>query len=309
MKTDVHADDYALTPNVSKDILECMKAGKLDSISIIANTSFFEECMEDLYEAIPVMPYLPLMSVHLNLVEGKSEDGKFQYMSWGRLFALSYLIGKKNIIYTNMKSEISAQIKRCHEAIGKCMTIARENGIPCTQKGIRIDSHQHTHHIPIVWKALIDVIKEEGYDVEYIRNSKEPLLVFLAGTNLVRTYRPVNILKNRILSLYSHKIDRFCSKTGQGKMYLWGLIMSGCMDPDRVTSLQDRVYKKAQRDNRTLEILFHPGLMLESELSEEIGKAAADDFYLKDDRHKEKESVMNVSFKDRRGCDDNNDNI
>ncbi len=36
-RPDIHADDYALTLNTSKDMLECMRAGKLDSISIVTN--------------------------------------------------------------------------------------------------------------------------------------------------------------------------------------------------------------------------------------------------------------------------------
>ena len=51
-------------------MLECMLAGRLDSISIVPNTGCFEECMDMLYKAIPSMPFLPLMSVHINLVEG-----------------------------------------------------------------------------------------------------------------------------------------------------------------------------------------------------------------------------------------------
>ena len=38
-KIDIHADDYGYSLAVSRDILECMKAGCLDSISIICNTS------------------------------------------------------------------------------------------------------------------------------------------------------------------------------------------------------------------------------------------------------------------------------
>ena len=40
-KPDIHADDYALTLNTSKDMLACMQAGRLDSISIVPNMSCF----------------------------------------------------------------------------------------------------------------------------------------------------------------------------------------------------------------------------------------------------------------------------
>ena len=310
MKIDIHADDYALTPNTSKDMIECMKAGKLNSISIVPNTKYFSECMDMLYEAIPSMPFLPLMSVHIDLVEGssltgtsdeisiyKNEDGRtLLNLSWGKLFALSYLIGRKNRIYKCLEDEIAAQIKRCGEAINRCVDTANKSGIPYAGKGLRIDSHQHAHHIPIVWEALTKVLEREGITPEYIRNSKEPLWVFLSEKSLIRTYRPVNIIKNRILALYSHKIDRYCVKNHIQKMYLWGLIMSGRMDSERIEKLIGKVYKKAERDKRDIEILFHPGLMLEEEYNGDVAKDAADDFYLKEDRHVEKDAVMNINF-------------
>ena len=46
---DIHADDYALTVHTSHDILSCLRAGKLDSISIVPNTACFRACMDLLY--------------------------------------------------------------------------------------------------------------------------------------------------------------------------------------------------------------------------------------------------------------------
>ena len=66
------------------------------------------------------------------------------------------------------------------------------------KKKLRIDSHQHSHMIPVVWDALTDSINDEGFDPEYIRNSAEPLIPFLTKPSFVRTYRPVNIIKNRL---------------------------------------------------------------------------------------------------------------
>ena len=310
MRIDVHADDYALTPNTSRDMIECMKAGKLSSISIVPNTRYFDECMEMLYEAIPSLPYLPLMSVHIDLVEGASlaadsddisiyrkEDGRIMLdLSWGKLFALSFLIGRKNRIYKCLQDEIAMQIKRCDEVIRKCIDIAKASGISCEQKSLRIDSHQHAHHIPIVREALMSVLEREGIKPEYIRNSKEPLAVFLSEKSLVRSYRPVNIIKNRILWLYSHAIDRYCGKNHINKMYLWGLVMSGRMDSERIEKLFAKVCEKARRDGRDLEILFHPGRMLQEEYSGDVAEDAARDFYLKDDRHVEKEAVLKLDL-------------
>ena len=49
LEIDIHADDYALTVNTSKDMLECMKAGRLDSISILPNMSCMKQSLTFLF--------------------------------------------------------------------------------------------------------------------------------------------------------------------------------------------------------------------------------------------------------------------
>ncbi len=307
-KPDIHADDYALTLNTSKDMLECMRAGRLDSISVVPNMSCFEECMELFYGEIPNLPFLPLMSVHLDFVEGRSlagrentpdltkPDSDLMGLGWGGLFAASCLPRKRKKMKAQLKCEIKAQIIRVQGVIKECMEIAAKNGIPCGQKGLRIDSHQHAHMIPAVWEAVMEVVREEGYTLEHIRNSKELLGVFLADVSLYKTYRPVNFVKNRLLSFYSHKADRFCKENGMRQMYLWGLVMSGRMDQERIERLYGKMKRKAERDGRTLEILFHPGITLPEEVTPEIAKEAADSFYLREDRHVEKEAVLGMEW-------------
>lgn len=302
-KTDIHADDYALTVNTSKDMLFCMKKGKLDSISILSNMSCFQECMDLFYQAIPALPFLPKMSVHLNFVEGHSLAGAKEVpllvkdggttigLSWGGVFLLSYLPWMRWDAKKQLKKEIKAQIEAVQAAVQHAMDIAKKHGIPCAQKRIRIDSHQHAHMIPVVWEALTDVIAEEKYDIEYIRNPKEMMGIFLAEFSLWKTYRPINFVKNRLLSLYSHRADRYAKAHDMEQMYLWGLIMSGHMDYDRIVRLYPKIAAKARKDNRVLEILFHPGLMLPEELSDEIGEGAAKDFYMRQDRHVEMKSL------------------
>ena len=125
MIIDIHADDYALTKNTSEEMLECMKAGSLDSISIVANTGCFDECMDMLYRAIPSLPFLPSMSVHINLVEGLSlaDSGFGSYLgfSWGKLFLYSYILPPHSNISAGIKKEIAAQIEKCMGAIDKCI--------------------------------------------------------------------------------------------------------------------------------------------------------------------------------------------
>ncbi len=307
-RPDIHADDYALTLNTSKDMLECMRAGKLDSISIVTNMSCFEECMELLYAEIPNLPFLPLMSVHLDFVEGRCLAGRkkapdlvkngsdLMGLGWGGLFFASYLPGKRKKIKAQLTCEIKEQLARGDRAAKRCLEIAGKAGIPCAQKGLRIDSHQHAHMIPVVWEAMLAAVKDEGYTVEYIRNSKEVLGVFLTDVSLYKTYRPINFIKNRLLSFYSHKADRYCKENGIKPMYLWGLVMSGRMDQKRIEKLYPKMLAKAKRDGRELEVLFHPGLMLADEVTDEVAGEAVEDFYRREDRHVEKEAVLGMKW-------------
>lgn len=57
------------------------------------------------------------------------------------------------------------------------------------------------------------------------------------------------------------------------KAMLWGLIMSGEMDTNRVKKLSPSMLEYASKRDNYLEILCHPGLVLESEMRDEYGKA------------------------------------
>ena len=41
VRIDIHADDFGESVHASRDILECLKDGKLNSISVLANISDF----------------------------------------------------------------------------------------------------------------------------------------------------------------------------------------------------------------------------------------------------------------------------
>ena len=65
---------------------------------------------------------------------------------------------------------------------------------------LRIDSHQHTHLIPVVADALFEVLEENQWEVEYIRNAKEPIGPFLKMNSLYSSYQAINFVKNILLN-------------------------------------------------------------------------------------------------------------
>ena len=59
VKVDIHADDFGESVHASEDILDCLKAGKLDSISVLANMSCFETCVKRYREEEKYFPQNP----------------------------------------------------------------------------------------------------------------------------------------------------------------------------------------------------------------------------------------------------------
>lgn len=274
---DFHSDDYGISPNNSKRILELVKGGHLESFSIIPNMSYYAECMELLKKEWNELPKKPLISIHINLVDGNSLSGRWSHHSWGEIFMANYSIGKKRtLIYEDIKAEISAQINRVFEDI---KDLEGFNG------KLRLDSHVHTHMIPIVFDAMMAAV--EGRDVEYVRLSKEPLCMFYSTAGVRGTFPFINVIKNIILRFYSHRVSKYLITHNIEHGLIWGLIMSGYMDGERMKKLMPKMEKYAAERNAYLEIFGHVGIVLKDEaIMEEYSE---DDrmFFLSDDRNVE----------------------
>lgn len=295
---DVHADDYALTTSASEDILECIRKGQLDSISILTNMSCYDAEAKRYLAECKAWKKQPLLSIHLNFMEGHCQAkpeavshlvdkrGYFN-IGWKDLLLWSYCPWKYQKIKQELKTEILAQTKRFVQYFG-------------IEKPLRFDGHQHTQMIPIVYHALLEVIGEENYTTEYIRVTKEPILPFLKEIGLWKTYSPVNWIKNLLLNVLAPSMEKKVSAevTGQKKMFLWGVVLSGHMDERRVAKLLPAMKERARKRERSLEILFHPGSSLKQEMGEEFVNEGANAFYDSEGRKEEYQSLMNLTFKD-----------
>ena len=291
---DVHADDYGLTMNTSKGILDGIKAGKLNSISVMPNTSCFEEAKEYFFENLEG-ENIPAISVHLNFMEGYcvgkkeelsylvDDEGLFN-ISWGTLVKYNYSFWVRKKVKEQLKTEIRAQINR----------VACGYGLFEEGKKLRVDSHQHTHMIPIVMEALTEVISEDKIPTEYIRISKEPWTVYMKKAGFLPSYRIINMIKVVILNRYSIKGEKLIKKLGLSKMLLSGVMLSGKMDIVRVSTLLPDLKKYADKKNVQLEVLFHPGTALEEEVDKEFNHPAANEFYLSSNRQIEYDAMMQL---------------
>lgn len=264
-----HADDFALAVSSSRDILELCRQGKVDSISVIPNISCFDDCVK-LYEAAcPSFPRPITISVHLNVMEGRpisppdtvknliDKRGLFK-VSWLSLLIDSFVPWKRSRIRSELAAEIAAQVHRC---------IA---GGLCKKDAVNLDSHQHPHHIPVFFDALMDAVAElqkEGCTIACIRNSEDPLLPYFSTPALYKSIKIANVIKCMVLNLFSIRIKRKLRKMGITPTYLSGVFFSGAMTEENLRPVLPKLIALAERKNRPLELLFHPGQVPQEEIN------------------------------------------
>lgn len=255
-----HADDYALFPVQSHRILDCHRNGNLNGLSVMPNSPHLRECFSDLY------PYLEnvAVTVHLNLIEGESlsvprdipllvNEKGWLNCSFGNLLLRSFLPGR-NACRSQLKQELRAQIRAVQE---------------CLPEGtaLRLDGHAHYHMIPVVFDAMMDVIREDNLPVTYIRIPKEPLFLYLRHIRRLQDISPVNLIKVLVLntlSLYVWGKYAPALKQMEQKLFL-GVFLSGRMYYENVSVILPDARKLAARQGKNMEILGHPGGVFEEE--------------------------------------------
>ena len=269
---DFHADDFAASVENSKRIIELAQAGRIDSFSVITNMGCYDECMNLLRKNWNYFSRKPLLSVHINLIDGyrlsAGESGRIIRNSWGRIFFQSFFPGsKRDRTLAAFSTEIEAQIKNF---LGKTKDLKDDHGNPIA---LRIDSHVHTHMIPLVFNALTDALERTGFldQVSFIRCSTEPLFMFLFTPGVMGTISPVNIVKNLMLHLLSHFVRNKLRSMNIDTGRIFGVAMTGEMDLKRVKKLLPKMKRYAKKKGAYLEVLSHPGRTLQNEISEEYG--------------------------------------
>ncbi len=286
-----HADDYGISVNASKDILALVEKGALKSFSIIPNMSCFTECMNLLTPILESHGDSLTIALHINLLEGHccanpkdipllvNQAGMFQ-CKWNWLLRHSFG-GNRRRLRKQLAIEINEQIKRF-------LATMPEDYILC------LDSHEHTHMVPVVWDALKDVILQNKYQVQYVRISREPLMPYLRCPYLYRTYLRKNINKNLRMRFCNMHVKLHPIVKRKGHYYVWGLIMGDAMDFMRIQKLMP-LFKKYGQEPNTLELLFRPGLLLESELTEENNQKASINYETSPRRETEHRSLLRLS--------------
>ncbi len=304
-RADYHGDDYALSMNNSIRMMQLIEAGRLDSISILPNMSSYDKCMDYLKQRWDSLMDKPLISVHLNIIDGYSLagitnpmfthrascDGTYEYIfntSWVKLLLCSYIPFVRARIRAELKKEFVLQIGRVYNDLPKGINSDSEDNT-----GLRLDSHLHTHMIPVVFDAMMDAVGELNLadKLSYVRVSREPIGPF---KKIKGTYPKANLIKNLLLNMLSARAERILDKASISHGLLWGLIMSGRMDKDRMELLLPDMMKYSIGKDKILEILCHPGIVLANEQFEEIGPDDKEAVY-SPNRDIEYDAAMNLN--------------
>lgn len=284
---DWHADDFAFSDGSSEHILETKRSGALTGVSILPNG--------DLRLAARLKGTGLSCAVHLNLVEGKccagkdfvplltDENGYFRYSFFG-LFLQGFRPGRQ-IFREQLKVELTAQIELILSVLPE--------GAP-----LRLDSHQHTHLIPPIYRALKELLEEKGYTAEYLRIPTEPLSPFLRHPSVLLTTKPVNIVKNLVLKT-CYAWDRLTAgKIPVPSAVFCGILFSGRMDAKRLRKVLPAFSKLAKKKGLPLEILFHPGSESREENCLDTRKTGFTAFYLSPGRQEEREALLSLTESD-----------
>ena len=257
VKIEFHADDYGLFPTQSHRILDCHRNGNLNGISVIPNSPHLPECMSDMYtfsEEVAV-------TVHLNLIEGKSltavplltdQEGNLN-CSFGALLLRSFLPGRDKY-RQQLKQELLAQIRAVQKYYPE-------------GKPLRLDGHAHYHMLPVVFDAMMDVIREENLEISYIRIPREYPSIYLRCLKKLQDFAWINLAKVLILNLLAFRAERkygHILKKLEHRLFM-GVFLSGRMYYENVVHLLPGAVALAERKAMDLEILGHPGGVFEPE--------------------------------------------
>ncbi len=154
----ITADDYGLSEDANKSIVECYRRGAVTDISLLAGAEAFGHAVRLAREN-----GINKIGVHL------AAAGDY------KSFFLKYFTGlvNANELYANFKEQIYK---------------VKKSGFKITH----LDSHQHVHMVPGIFRMAAELMKEEG--IEYARFPLEKLSFSEKLSN------PVGWMRNILLS-------------------------------------------------------------------------------------------------------------
>ena len=154
----MNADDFGLSPGVTRGILEAYAAGVISSVSVLVNAPGWGHAVAALQAAGSGLG----VGLHLNLTAGAPVSAAHSLVdSRTRCFpSLATLVARVltgRIASADVAAECAAQLDRLR-AVGVNVT--------------HIDSHRHVHVLPGVWPVVVAAARARG--IQVVRVPLEP---------------------------------------------------------------------------------------------------------------------------------------
>jgi predicted glycoside hydrolase/deacetylase ChbG (UPF0249 family) len=167
------ADDYALTPGISRGIRELARAGRLSATSAMTVSPYWEAeghllktGETDGADSVARGTALSFpVGLHFTLTDYKPLTNMYDLAPDGRLPGLGPLLGRalrKKLDPDEIAAELTAQIDRFEAVMG--------------MPPAYIDGHHHVHQLPIIRDVVIEITKEQLGPTTFVRTCNESLL-------------------------------------------------------------------------------------------------------------------------------------
>lgn len=191
MKVILHADDFGLSYSFNAGIIHTHQNGYLTSTCLRTNGVAFENAVEYLRTALDLG-----IGIHINLIEGKTN----------RDLTTGSVLCDANGNYRHSFQSLLLGLGRNRESLLNEIELEMRQQIEMIlEKGIRLDhinSHQHTHAIPAIFRIACKLAVE--YGIPYIRLPREPFYTGEAFHYHLRPWWGQNLVKLAILNNFAN---------------------------------------------------------------------------------------------------------
>ncbi len=213
----LNADDFGMSKELNKAVLDGYNNGFLSSASLCANGSAFSAAVNDI---LPECPGIGI-GVHLNIIEGKAltncpmltdKSGNFNK---GYLF---FILNSNNAEFLKqVENEFRAQIEKVISQVAVD----------------HIDSHVHVHAIPPIFKLVCNLARE--YNIKFVRTQFEDFYLIPSFKKHLKISYIINLIKILLLNFYSSTNKKvIVEKSLQTNDYILGVGYTGMMNSETV---------------------------------------------------------------------------
>jgi chitin disaccharide deacetylase len=167
------ADDYALSPGISRGILGALGAGRLSATSAMTTRPFWPKCAHELRQFNAKAD----IGLHLNLTLGSPLGDMPAFAASGRLPGISHVLKaarRNELPEAEIGREISCQLDSFCEHFDAAPAF--------------VDGHQHVQVLPQIRATLFACLEEKGFSGKvWLRDSSDrPWRILWRGVELAK---------------------------------------------------------------------------------------------------------------------------